>query len=886
MPSWVEFVQMVEELEDVLQKFQNKIQRLSSSAHLSITLQDLGDSIRTVASIVQENASWLSPELLKEVRLPFVRSQPYGIYEDSSITASRLYPPNKFAITSRALHMELNTLADDINDLRKAVTSFPEFSKIIEPHWPLAHVEEDLKYWSSCLHHYTDEQYRLRGTRLYVLDLSKGIADHFKDMTRIINAFITRVPAAVVSQERLLSNLQNQSTMATFFSGVTATMIQYSLGSSFGNTPGTKTGLAEISNAFWFGSLVLSVASALIGFSAYIWRRALYSSPRTSLPPWLWDWLRLSPGIFLVLSVIMFMCGLAVFSVSSQPVGTQVVVFVCEAAGLLSLAPLLFWALSDRLRHAPRSRNARIIPMETPSLSAASSTSNFTEKAKGGLGPLQLPLHSSKEQLPTKQIREEFNQKTEKVLQPSAEGNSEEARSRTSLNSKTRTTSVSTVQALAQRNVRRLVDLTMVQQRMSKLLQVQQSISSLEEKLKRIVPVSGKLEFDELLTLGYPKFDSAGKKLALATIIRSAAFEVDDIGQKDPVLWKSQLNFTDVGTRELAWSYCGECILTWTVNKRFLHIWSLNDGAVKTHKRPGKINHIQGLPASIQGISPIYPSIPFTGGHIGSSPRFIFVEDSNTLGILDVEGTELLRKSLDNIRIEHLDILGSESVIMLATVVRPSQNHDLGIIRAVATRKLILYNLGTCEIQCEVPLWKEARSVSVLDDGNRGILIAVSYLDEPPQIWSIKSGTEGVYYLSLERQLRSKFPGTKFRGCAQWLNNNNFLVCLTTEGEAVFWRRDREEPIHTLLMSGMQPEGKDKAIRLTCSPRGDDFMFVTKSVKGVIRFWSTMKAKLEPLDLKGTVKTVTKFHSPVSDVDRVSMVSLASMLDLDDSIFQ
>lgn len=81
--------------------------------------------------------------------------------------------------------------------------------------------------------------------------------------------YSTGVPAAITSQNRMLSNLQNQSTMATFFSGVTATMLQYSLAAQGGNR------LSAAANGFWFASLVLSVASALVGFSAYMWRRAM-----------------------------------------------------------------------------------------------------------------------------------------------------------------------------------------------------------------------------------------------------------------------------------------------------------------------------------------------------------------------------------------------------------------------------------------------------------------------------------------------------------------------------------------------------------------------------------------------------------------------------------
>lgn len=80
--------------------------------------------------------------------------------------------------------------------------------------------------------------------------------------------FFKGVPAVLASQNRMLSNLQSLSTMATFFSGVTATVLQYSFQDN-------SSGLPEAVNAFWFGSLVFSVASALTGFLAYMWRKAM-----------------------------------------------------------------------------------------------------------------------------------------------------------------------------------------------------------------------------------------------------------------------------------------------------------------------------------------------------------------------------------------------------------------------------------------------------------------------------------------------------------------------------------------------------------------------------------------------------------------------------------
>jgi len=117
--------------------FQNAIQELSSSLHLSVTLQDLWDSIEMVSTILQHNAANLFPDLLKTTRLPHLQ----GRLDDNALHAPTLYG----AEYSVPLHVELVTLAEDITELRKALMSFPDFLKLVDPYWPLAHVEEDLR---------------------------------------------------------------------------------------------------------------------------------------------------------------------------------------------------------------------------------------------------------------------------------------------------------------------------------------------------------------------------------------------------------------------------------------------------------------------------------------------------------------------------------------------------------------------------------------------------------------------------------------------------------------------------------------------------------------------------------------------------------------------
>jgi len=107
---------------------------------------------------------------------------------------------------------------------------------------------------------------------------------------------------------------------------------------------------------------------------------------------------------------------------------------------------------------------------------------------------------------------------------------------------------------------------------------------------------------------------------------------------------------------------------------------------------------------------------------------------------------------------------------------------------------------------------------------------------------------------------------------------------ILSDGDAIFWQREREEPIHVLSITD---EDKDKAIKIACRPKGDDFMFVTKSEHGSIRFWSIANAPLD-IDVSGGHNGGITEFSPVdpngSAMD--SLVSFGSLGAMSDTVLQ
>lgn len=82
----------------------------------------------------------------------------------------------------------------------------------------------------------------------------------------MLKVYILGLPAMQYEQQRGTDIVLNMSTVATFFSAVTATTLQMSLDLD-------RTPLLSIVNTFWFCSLVLSIGAALNSLLAVAWKR-------------------------------------------------------------------------------------------------------------------------------------------------------------------------------------------------------------------------------------------------------------------------------------------------------------------------------------------------------------------------------------------------------------------------------------------------------------------------------------------------------------------------------------------------------------------------------------------------------------------------------------
>jgi hypothetical protein len=119
----------------------------------------------------------------------------------------------------------------------------------------------------------TSGQFKYTAVQRYLHDLSTDLGEHIESITSALSLFIevgksfyspwmsshglpyssvSGVPTIRFAQTHGAQNLLNLSTVATFFSSVTATSLQFSFGD-------TSSLAANAVNAFWFTSLVFSI---------------------------------------------------------------------------------------------------------------------------------------------------------------------------------------------------------------------------------------------------------------------------------------------------------------------------------------------------------------------------------------------------------------------------------------------------------------------------------------------------------------------------------------------------------------------------------------------------------------------------------------------------
>ncbi|KAJ7485562.1 hypothetical protein FB451DRAFT_1230279 [Mycena latifolia] len=353
------FNRRIDNLDKQLRNFANATRQLGSSVAILSSAFHLRERIAQILFLYRENAADLFPRKISHATRE-------NIVDAKIKSGRRRTKAPKVAGYSAPPHVtrpaidegldlekfpeQFEALAENIVTFGRCLNEFPEFTdEAINA--SISSFEGDLKYWASCLQVYQG-QFRYPAVQRYVHDLTAEMGEHIDSITSTLVMFVEiGVPTIRFGQKHKTDNLLNLSTVATFFSAVTATTLQFSF-----NLLGTA--LRDAVNCFWFASLVFSIAAAVNSLLGLTWKQAMYRSPGHRVPWWVLIWIKRSPLVFLVMSVACFSIGLCLFAyASNQALVTSIITSVFTVFTSFGLAAVSAWFASERyvfLRHRGR----------------------------------------------------------------------------------------------------------------------------------------------------------------------------------------------------------------------------------------------------------------------------------------------------------------------------------------------------------------------------------------------------------------------------------------------------------------------------------------------------------------------------------------------------
>ncbi|KAF5377906.1 hypothetical protein D9615_006796 [Tricholomella constricta] len=349
------FRQRMMDLRGELGNFSKECRQLGRSYALITAVRELIETLDRMLTMFHENAAKLS----KMVQEP-------------------LKNQNRIATTFAglsAITTRIDGVADAFENFRERLNEFREYTdESVKLKSIIKLFEGDLRYRTSCLKAYRGRfDHDHVNMHLFVNNLMEEMGDDLDEILSAFKFFNTYgVPAMHYEQKRDAEIVLNLSTVATFFSAVTATTLQMSVSIQGEGTRPSR--VIAIVNTFWFCSLVLSIGAALNSLMAAAWKRTTYGTRGRKLPLWVTIWIHVSAPIFLLVSIACFSAGLVLFSYGSNQEKTTsvltLVTTIVTSFGFIAVATwivyeqwiaaliLTFPSFRDRLQSTPPIDNA------------------------------------------------------------------------------------------------------------------------------------------------------------------------------------------------------------------------------------------------------------------------------------------------------------------------------------------------------------------------------------------------------------------------------------------------------------------------------------------------------------------------------------------------
>ncbi|KAF9051401.1 hypothetical protein BJ165DRAFT_1448497 [Panaeolus papilionaceus] len=913
--TFLKLQRRINNLDKELRNFSNAARQLGSSVAIVSSAFHLRERLARVLFLYHENAADLFPRKVQHSSLYF---------PDESSPSSRRRRGLQRLKGKAQLHLprpivthnldpetfpdQLELLSKEVSTFVRYLNGFTEFTDEAVNASTLSFTG-DLKYWSSCLREYSG-QFRLPPVQRYIHDLSAEMGQHFDELTSSLSMFIeVGVPTIRFAQNHGANNLLNLSTVATFFSAVTATTMQFSYELN-------RSGMSDAVNSFWFASLVFSTAAAVNSLLGVTWKQAMYRSPRHRVPWWVTMWIKHSPLVFLAFSVACFSVGLCCFAYAShQAAVTSTITTVLTTFTSFGLAAVSAWIASEKwalTRHMGQTWRSDVVRERVhwffyqSGISARCMwsyiryraswdwmermytafirlcTSCFRGSCLGGRiddieafagtppNPESGPTYPYDPQEHLNPINPRMPDTVAVMSEPSVSASP--VLGATNLNSAVDKLSLSDSNAggaiptsptkpvltVAKRinseqgtgpssfplggaaPVGMTASISSGGERGRPIPKRQRTTSSnfnpfgtfdtrrkgtdlipavtTKSRVASLVPKLVELEPTQDLAahsalVRHMQFSPDGRFLATSSWDKtSTIFAVGNPCVPYKTLPHGQ-NF--VG--QVAWSPTGRYLLTKIA--KGVKVWTPDDTfCKKTINRDNAIETITWMPGE---------------------DAFLSVEDS-TVVKMDLDGKILDQYQFMNIKLhdvavtpDSIHLIGVGPLLRSPNGLKPSKSR--------AEKRLIVYNMLTKEVECQVPMLEDVRDVTLTQTNRHGIAVLVSYEHKAaPQLWKLelvrdRDSTNLVGRLALRHTYIPKVP-VDFAGPSYFGGQNNELVlCAGKAGDIHIWDQESASLLHFICAQHL---GGD----LTCiawNPAAEDpYMFATGSHDGAVRIWT------------------------------------------------
>ncbi|KAG2351687.1 hypothetical protein BDR07DRAFT_1500637 [Suillus spraguei] len=247
------FQKRINSFDKELRNFGNAARQLGSSVGILSSAFRLRERLAQILFLFRDNAADLFPRKISRQQREFLVNP--NLMDRKRKARRRKSMPGRVpaniedSLDIENLPEQFENFATALMTFLKCLNEFPEFTDEA--------VNTSIKSFEGDL-------------KRYVHDLTAEMGEHIDCITETLSMFIeVGVPTIRFAQKHSTANLLTLSTVATFFSAVTATTLQFSY---------SQTGdmLSDGVNAFWFSSLVFSIAAAVNSLLGLSWKQAMY----------------------------------------------------------------------------------------------------------------------------------------------------------------------------------------------------------------------------------------------------------------------------------------------------------------------------------------------------------------------------------------------------------------------------------------------------------------------------------------------------------------------------------------------------------------------------------------------------------------------------------